>query len=98
MQPDQPSRRRFLGGMAPLPQFNPLSQMPSGVQSSFFGSFNFGSDEFPLSDVPLQAIVDMAERRQLRGKPARVFPFGNIRQAHALMENNAANGKLVVLM
>jgi NADPH:quinone reductase-like Zn-dependent oxidoreductase len=88
----------FLGGMEPLAQFNPLSQMPSGVQLSFFGSFNFGGDEFPLSDVPLQAIIDMIESGQLRGNPARVFAFDEIREAHALMENNAANGKLVVVV
>lgn len=50
----------FLSGLAPLSSFNPLLQMPSGVHFSFFDSFVFGTREFPLSDVPLQAIVERA--------------------------------------
>ncbi len=88
----------FLGGLAPMVDFNPLSQMPGGVQLSFFGSFSFGDEEFPLSDIPMQQIVDMAANGQLRGRPARVFPFTELAAAHALMEDNAANGKLVVVV
>ena len=47
----------FLGGLGPVPDFNPLLQMPSGVHFSFFGSFVFGTPGFPLSDVPLAAIA-----------------------------------------
>jgi NADPH:quinone reductase len=43
----------FLGGLDPVPDFNPLLQMSSGVHFSFFGSFVFGKPGFPLSDVPL---------------------------------------------
>jgi NADPH:quinone reductase-like Zn-dependent oxidoreductase len=50
----------FLGGLEPIPSFNPLLQMPSRVHFSFFGSFMFGTPEFPLSDVPLQTIIDRA--------------------------------------
>jgi NADPH:quinone reductase len=48
----------FLGGLSPIASFNPLLQMPSGVHFSFFGSFVFGTPEFPVSDVPFQEIVD----------------------------------------
>src|SRR5207245_10140127 len=48
----------FLGGLAPVPDFNPLLQMSSGVHFSFFGSFVFGKPGFPLSDVPLQTIAE----------------------------------------
>src|SRR5262249_3614107 len=51
----------FLGGLAPVEGFNPLTQMPSGVQLSFFGSFNYGTPAFPFSEVPLQDIVDRAQ-------------------------------------
>lgn len=88
----------FLGGLAAIDGFNPLTQMPSGVQLSFFGSFTFGSKDFPLTDVPLQSIVTDVERGKLNGRPARVFPFDAIPQAHALMEKNQANGKLVALL
>lgn len=86
----------FLSGLAPLLSFNPLLQMPSGVQLSFFGSFVFGSPEFPLSDVPLQDIVDRVASGHYKAKPARVFRFEEIQEAHRTMESNQAGGKLVV--
>ena len=86
----------FLGGLDPLPNFNPLLQMPSGVHFSFFGSFMFGSEAFPLSDVPLQSIVDLVETGVYNARPARVFEFEEIGAAHRVMESGAANGKLVV--
>jgi NADPH:quinone reductase len=86
----------FLGGLAPFDSFNPLTQMPSGVHLSFFGSFVFGTPEFPVSDVPLQGIVDRVAAGQYQAKPVRVFPFAEIQEAHRVMEANQANGKLVV--
>src|SRR5262249_47287254 len=86
----------FLGGLAPIASFNPLLQMRSGVHLSFFGSFVFGQPEFPLSDVPLQSIVDHADAGRYKAKPARVFRFEDIQEAHRVMESNQANGKLVV--
>ena len=86
----------FLGGLDPVASFNPLLQMPSGVHFSFFGSFVFGTPDFPLSDVPLQAIVDQAAAGRYKAKPAGVFRFEDIREAHRVMESNQANGKLVV--
>ena len=88
----------FLGGLAPIPDFNPLLQMASGVQFSFFGSFAFGSPEFPLSDVPLQDVVKMVADGKLNAKPWKVFKFEDIREAHRLMESSEAQGKMVVLV
>ncbi|ALE59100.1 zinc-binding dehydrogenase [Paraburkholderia sp. RL17-368-BIF-A] len=88
----------FLGGLAPLTGFNPLGQMPSGVHMSFFGSFMFGSPEFPLSEVPMQQIVDLASMNQYRGRPARVFGLSDVPMAHELMERNEAKGKFVVVI
>src|SRR5260370_20911031 len=47
----------WLGGLDPIPDFNPLLQMPSGVFLTFFGSFVFGTPGFPLADVPLEQIA-----------------------------------------
>jgi NADPH2:quinone reductase len=86
----------WLGGLAPIADFNPLLQMASGVYLTFFGSFVFGTPAFPLSDVPLQSIAaDIAEGRY-QAKPSRVYRFEEIREAHRVMEANQANGKLVV--
>lgn len=87
----------WLGGLAPIPDFNPLLQMSSGVYLTFFGSFVFGTPGFPLSDVPLQAIAADVAAGRLDAKPSRVFSFDEIREAHRVMEANEANGKLVVV-
>ena len=86
----------FLGGLAPVPDFNPLLQMSSGVHFSFFGSFVFGTPGFPLSDVPLQAIASDVAAGRYKAKPARVFRFEEIREAHKVMESGQAGGKMVV--
>jgi NADPH:quinone reductase len=88
----------FLGGLAPIASFNPLLQVPSGVHFSFFGSFVYGTPEFPLSEVPLQTIVDRVAAGAYKAKPARVFRFEQIQEAHRLMESNQANGKIVVTL
>jgi NADPH:quinone reductase-like Zn-dependent oxidoreductase len=37
----------WLGGLDPIPDFNPLLQTASGVYLTFFGSFVFGTPGFP---------------------------------------------------
>jgi NADPH:quinone reductase len=86
----------FLGGLAPVPDFNPLLQMSSGVHFSFFGSFVFGTPGFPLSDVPLQAIANDVAAGRYKAKPVCVFRFEEIREAHKMMESGQAGGKMVV--
>ena len=87
----------WLGGLDPIPDFNPLLQMPSGVSLSFFGSFVFGTPGFPLSDVPLQQIAADAAAGRLDVKPVRIFRFEEIHEAHRVMEANEARGKMVVV-
>jgi NADPH:quinone reductase-like Zn-dependent oxidoreductase len=88
----------WLGGLAPIADFNPLLQMASGVYLTFFGSFVFGKPGFPLSDVPLQSIAADVEAGRYRAKPARAFRFEDIQEAHRVMESNQANGKIVVVL
>ena len=87
----------WLGGLAPIADFNPLQQMASGVYLTFFGSFVFGTPQFPLSDVPLQKIAELVAAGRLKAKPSRVFRFEEIREAHRVMEANEAGGKMVVV-
>jgi NADPH:quinone reductase-like Zn-dependent oxidoreductase len=88
----------WLGGLEPLGDFNPLLRMPSGVNWSFFGSFNFGNPGFPLSDVPLQDIAAQVAAGQLEAAPSRVFSFDEIHEAHRTMEAGGARGKMVVII
>jgi NADPH:quinone reductase len=87
----------WLGGLAPIADFNPLLQMASGVYLTFFGSFVFGTPGFPLSDVPLQSIANDVAAGRYKAKPSRIFKFEEIREAHRVMEANAAKGKMVVV-
>ncbi len=86
----------WLGGPDPVPDFNPLLQMASGIDFSLFGSFVFGTPQFPLADVPMQQIVNRVEDGTYQAKPAAVFQFDQIREAQELMESNRANGKIIV--
>jgi NADPH2:quinone reductase len=88
----------WLGGLAPIPDFNPLLRMASGVYLTFFGSFVFGTPGFPLSDVPLQDIARQVADGRLDARPSRVFSFGEIHEAHRIMEAGEAGGKMVVVM
>jgi NADPH:quinone reductase-like Zn-dependent oxidoreductase len=86
----------WLGGLAPISDFNPLLQMASGVYLTFFGSFVFGTPGFPLSDVPLQSIARDIAAGRYKAKPSRVFKFEEIREAHRVMEAHQSAGKMVV--
>jgi NADPH2:quinone reductase len=88
----------WLGGLAPIGDFNPLARMASGVNFSFFASPVFGNPGFEVSDVPLSAIAQQITEGKLDAKPARVFSFDDIREAHRVAEAAEAAGKLVVVM
>lgn len=89
----------FLGGLAPI-EFNPLLQMASGVHFSFFGSFTIGSEEFPLSEVPMGKILENIKKGEVEWKPSKTFQFGEagVREAHKMMESSGAGGKMVVII
>lgn len=89
----------FLGGFEPVRDFDPIADLPSGVRLSFFGSaFVLGSPQFPLGDVPLDEIYAKVDAGVLRARPARVFRFDEIVEAHRVMEAGAALGKMVVTL
>ncbi|OAI40186.1 hypothetical protein AYO39_01895 [Actinobacteria bacterium SCGC AG-212-D09] len=87
----------FLGGLEPIADFDPLMDLPSGVRLTTFASaFVLGDEYFPTTDVPLQEIVDKASSGVFQAKPARLFKFDQIVDAHRLMDAGQADGKLVV--
>jgi NADPH:quinone reductase-like Zn-dependent oxidoreductase len=86
----------FLGGGGPL-ALEPVFQMPSGTHLSVFASaLVTGTQEFPLSEIPFQTIVDRVAEGAYKAKPAKVLRFEQIHEAHRLMESNEAGGKIVV--
>jgi NADPH:quinone reductase len=89
----------FLGGGGPIPNLEPVFQIPSARHFSVFASaMILGSPEFPLSDIPFQEIIDRAANGIYQAKPARVFGFSAIREAHQLVESGQANGKVVIVV
>jgi NADPH:quinone reductase len=87
----------FLGGLEPVTDFNPIADLPTGVQFSFYGSaFVLGTPGFPLAGIPLQQMIANAEAGRYQAKPVRVFSFDQIVQAHRAMEEGHAAGKMVV--
>lgn len=88
----------WLDGLGPIKDFNRLLEMASGVHWSFFGSFVFGTEEFPLSDVPLTEIVRAVAEGKFDAKPWKVFNFEGIPLAHQDMEDGTAKGKMVVVV
>jgi NADPH:quinone reductase len=87
----------FLGGLDPVAGFNPITDLPTGVQLSFYGSaFVLGTTEFPLAHIPLAEMIAKAEVGLYNAKPSRVFGFDEIVAAHQAMESGLASGKMVV--
>jgi NADPH:quinone reductase len=87
----------FLGGLEPVADFNPLTDLPTGVQLSFYGSaFVLGTECFPLAEIPLAGMIAKAEAGRYQAKPVRVFSFGEIVEAHRVMDEGLAAGKMVV--
>jgi NADPH:quinone reductase-like Zn-dependent oxidoreductase len=87
----------FLGGLAPVADFVPMLDLPSGVQLSFYGSaFVLGTPAYPLAEVPLGTIFEQVASGKLQGEPVRVFPFSDVVEAHRVLESGTAGGKMVV--
>ena len=73
------------------------AQIPSGRHFTAFASaLVTGNAEFPLSEIPFQTIIDRVAAGTYKSRPARVFEFGEIQEAHRVMEAGAQLGKMVV--
>lgn len=86
----------WLGGLAPVVDFNPMLQMETGVHFSLFHSKVLGTSDFPISLFPLQEIVDKIECGEWSAKPVKVFEYDEIQEAHKLLDSDQAGGKIVV--
>jgi NADPH:quinone reductase len=87
----------FLGGLAPVKDFLPMIDLPTGVQLSFYGSaFVLGTSAYPLTEVPLRSIFEQVASGKLQGEPVRVFQFSDVVEAHRVLEAGTAGGKMVV--
>lgn len=85
----------FLGGTDPV--LFDAGSLIGGVRLTSFASYLLGTKDFPASILPMQTLVDHAERGAYQARPAHVFPFERLADAHRLMESNTASGKIVVV-
>ncbi|KAL3965561.1 hypothetical protein ACCO45_002565 [Purpureocillium lilacinum] len=69
---------------------------PVGFTSASLAALSFGSEEFPVSDVPLRTIMQKVADGKIHAKPWKVFKFEEIHAAHEAMETGEAEGKMVV--
>lgn len=86
----------WLGGLAPVVDFNPMVEMEPGVHFSLFHSKVVGMPNFPLSGIPLQDIVRKIENGEWDAKPTNVFDYKDIHNAHRMLDSHDAGGKIVV--
>jgi NADPH2:quinone reductase len=75
-----------------LPDFYPTGDIPSGVRLT-----GYSGDAADLPAGVLQDFLDAVADGTATVPIGRVFDLDEIQQAHAVMEANAAGGKLVVL-
>lgn len=81
----------ILGGQWELERFAPMDFIPSG---SYFTIY----DSQHINRISLDAMFRFLRENSIRPPVAKVFPLEQIAQAHQLMESNAANGKIVVVV
>ena len=86
----------WLGGLAPVKDFNPMVEMEPGVHFSLFHCKVLGTPGFPISMFPLQEIVQKIERGEWEAKPAKVFGYDEIHEVHRWLDSHKSGGKLVV--
>lgn len=89
----------FLGGGAPIPSLDPLRDLPSGRHLSFFASaLVYGTSEYPLTDIPFQRLNDWAESGEIELRPATIYSFQQIQDAHRALDAESGGGKAVVVV
>jgi NADPH2:quinone reductase len=87
----------FLGGMAPIENFQPIFEIPNGVRLTALASaFAFGQKGFEFARIPLQKIITDIEQRRIPNILRKSFPVSMISDAHRLVEAGEANGKIIV--
>jgi len=82
----------ILGGQWELSSFRPMGDIPTAVRLT---SYSGGADD--ISRAQLQAYVSMVESGQLEIRRGPIWRFDQLPMAHRAMDENRANGKMVVV-
>ncbi len=81
----------ILGGRWTLDNFRPMGDIPTGVKLT-----SYSGEASDITRAQLQRYVALVESGALALKLGPSFPFESLREAHALMDENRANGKMVI--
>ena len=83
----------ILGGEWELPSFRPMGHIPTAVRLT---SYSGGAGD--ISREQLQRYVSMVEAGRLQIRRGPVWGFDQLPVAHRAMDDNRANGKMVVVV
>ncbi|VAW43917.1 putative zinc-dependent oxidoreductase [hydrothermal vent metagenome] len=86
----------LLGGAPVLESFNLMGDLPNTVRLSFFSSGLLGSEALPLNESPLNWVAEQIASGAMPSTIAKTFDAENIQEAHRILDNGTANGKIVV--
>ena len=81
----------ILGGQWVLSEFEPMGDVPTGVKLT-----SYSGEASDISAEQLQRYVSLVESGELSLKTGPTFGFDQLQEAHALMDSNRANGKIVI--
>ena len=81
----------ILGGKWILDDFHPMGDIPTGVKLT-----SYSGEAADITLQQLQNYLDLVEKGKLSIKTGPVFNFENLVDAHRLMDENRASGKIVI--
>ena len=81
----------ILGGRWVLQDFHPMGDIPTGVKLT-----SYSGEASDITSAQLQEYVSLVESGELSLTLGPTLPFGQLREAHAMMDENRANGKIVI--
>ena len=81
----------ILGGSWSLPDFQPMGDVPTGVKLT-----SYSGEASDITPAQLQHYVSLVEAGNLSIQLGPVFDFDSLQAAHAVMDENRANGKMVI--
>lgn len=83
----------ILGGKWAIEQFRPMEHIPTGVKLT-----TYSGNSSDITQEQLQEYVSLIEHDRLKLPLGPTFHFTELQEAHRIMDENSANGKISVLV
>lgn len=83
----------ILGGSWVLEGFRPMGDVPTGVKLT-----SYSGESGDITQAQLQSYLDDVSAGRLTVRRGPVFAFEDLQEAHRAMDDNRANGKMVVVV